>query len=80
VILALAVRFGAFRRPGLATGLFVGGYGMARITAELFRQPDPQLGFLFGGATMGMLLSAPLVLLGGCMIFFALRRRAGGAA
>lgn len=64
LVLAIAVQLGAFRRPGLATGLFSAGYGLARITAEFFREPDPQLGFLFGGATMGMLLSVPLVLLG----------------
>jgi phosphatidylglycerol---prolipoprotein diacylglyceryl transferase len=30
----------------------------------LFREPDPQLGFLIGGATMGMLLSLPLIAAG----------------
>ena len=34
---------------------------MARIICEFFREPDPQLGFLFGDATMGMLLSLPLI-------------------
>ena len=50
--------------PGLTTGIFALGYGMARIICEFFREPDPQLGFLFGGATMGMLLSVPLILAG----------------
>ena len=49
-------------RHGLLAGMFLAGYGMARIIGELFRQPDPQLGFLFGGATMGQLLSVPMVL------------------
>ena len=75
LILALAVRAGAFRRPGLTSGLFVGLYGAARIFCEFFREPDPQLGFLFGGATMGMLLSAPLVVLGGVLIVLSLRRK-----
>ncbi len=74
LILAFAVRRGAFRHPGLTTGMFIGLYGVARIFCEFFRQPDPQLGFLFGGATMGMLLSAPLVLVGGLLIFVSLRR------
>ncbi len=74
LILAFAVRRGAFRQPGLTTGLFVGLYGVARIFCEFYREPDPQLGFLFGGATMGMLLSAPLVVLGGVLIFVSLRR------
>jgi phosphatidylglycerol:prolipoprotein diacylglycerol transferase len=87
LILAVAVRRGAFRRPGLTTGLFVALYGVARIFCEFFREPDPQLGFLFGGATMGMLLSAPLVLIGGVLIVYSLRRKmpaqknlAGGGA
>ncbi|MCI4678884.1 prolipoprotein diacylglyceryl transferase [Rhodoblastus acidophilus] len=74
IILALAVRAGAFRRPGLTSGLFIGLYGLARIFCEFFREPDPQLGFLFGGATMGMILSVPLVLLGALMVFYSLRR------
>lgn len=64
-VLIVAVRLGALRRPGLALGLFGIGYGLARIVGELFRQPDPQLGFLFGDVlTMGMLLSLPMVVLG----------------
>jgi phosphatidylglycerol:prolipoprotein diacylglycerol transferase len=75
LILFIAVRAGAFRRPGLTVGLFLGLYGLARIFCEFFREPDPQLGFLFGGATMGMFLSMPLVLIGAALIAFALRRR-----
>jgi len=47
-------------------------YGMARFTAEFFRQPDPQLGFvLWGWVTMGQILSAAmwLVALGGYLWF-----------
>jgi len=60
----LIVRAGGFKRPGLVAGAFGIGYGLARIVCEFFREPDPQLGFLFGGATMGMLLSLPLIALG----------------
>ena len=73
-LLQLAVRFGALKRPGLVTGLFGIGYGLARITCEFFREPDPQLGFLSGGATMGMLLSLPLVLAGAGILLHARRR------
>ncbi len=75
LILFFAVRSGAFRKPGLTSGLFLGLYGLARIFCEFFREPDPQLGFLFGGATMGMLLSAPLALFGGILILHSLRRK-----
>lgn len=73
-ILWLAIRSGALRRPGLVTGLFGVGYGLARIVCEFFREPDPQLGFLFGDATMGMLLSLPLILIGILLVVVALRK------
>jgi phosphatidylglycerol:prolipoprotein diacylglycerol transferase len=57
-------RTGARMRPGELTGVFCVGYGVARVIGELFRQPDPQLGFLFAGITMGQLLSVPLILIG----------------
>ena len=79
-ILYLAARMGALKRPGLATGIFGAGYGIARIACEFFREPDPQLGFLFGGATMGMLLSIPLILVGIWLIWLASRRSLREAA
>lgn len=75
LLLMLAVRLGALKRPGLVTGLFALGYGIARIICEFFREPDPQLGFLFGGATMGMLLSVPLILAGLVLLYYATRGR-----
>jgi phosphatidylglycerol:prolipoprotein diacylglycerol transferase len=52
-------------RPGFVAGLFVTGYGLSRIFAEYFREPDAQLGYLAGGwLTMGMVLSLPMVLAG----------------
>jgi phosphatidylglycerol---prolipoprotein diacylglyceryl transferase len=51
--------------PGFVCGAFATGYGLARIFVEFFREPDPQLGYLLGGwLTMGMVLSAPMVLAG----------------
>ncbi len=76
LVLFVAVRLGALRRPGLVTGIFAVGYGAARIASEFFREPDPQLGFLFGGATMGMLLSLPMIAVGGLFIGHALRAKA----
>ena len=63
-VLWLLMRAGALRRPGFVIGAFALGYGIARIVCEFFREPDPQLGFLWGGLTMGMLLSVPLMLAG----------------
>ena len=80
VALAILVRAGALKRPGLVIGAFALGYGIARSFAEFFREPDPQLGFLWGGLTMGMLLSLPMIVAGLGFIFFALRRAPAPAA
>jgi phosphatidylglycerol:prolipoprotein diacylglycerol transferase len=75
-ILAIAIRCGALKRPGLIIGIFATCYGLARITGEFFREPDPQLGFLWGGLTMGMILSVPMIVAGLTFIGVALRRGA----
>jgi phosphatidylglycerol:prolipoprotein diacylglycerol transferase len=75
-VLAIVIRAGGLRRPGLVVGTFALGYGVARSFAELFREPDPQLGFLWGGLTMGMLLSVPMILAGLAFIRHALGRPA----
>ena len=49
-------------RPWRATARFVG---------EFFRQPDAHLGFLFAGATMGQLLSVPMILVGAWLMLRA---------
>lgn len=73
LVLAWAVRRFGFRRPGLLGGIFVLGYALARIGCEFFREPDPQLGFLFAGATMGQLLSVPMAIVGLAAIAVAAR-------
>jgi phosphatidylglycerol---prolipoprotein diacylglyceryl transferase len=77
-VLALLIRAGALRRPGLILGAFSLGYGIARSFCEFFREPDAQLGFLWGGMTMGMLLSVPLMIAGIVLIWSAKRRPAIG--
>jgi phosphatidylglycerol:prolipoprotein diacylglycerol transferase len=74
LVLAFIVRAGALKRPGAVIGTFALGYGIARIVGEFFREPDPQLGFLWSGLTMGMLLSVPLMLAGIAFLAVALRR------
>jgi phosphatidylglycerol:prolipoprotein diacylglycerol transferase len=49
---------------GARVALFLAGYAVARIFCEQFRQPDAQLGFLFGPVTMGMLLSSLMLIAG----------------
>jgi phosphatidylglycerol:prolipoprotein diacylglycerol transferase len=56
-------------------GAFALGYSIARTISEHFREPDAQLGFLWGSVTMGTLLSVPLMLAGLALIAAALRRQ-----
>jgi phosphatidylglycerol:prolipoprotein diacylglycerol transferase len=74
VVLTLMIRRGALQRPGLIIGTFAIVYGLARIFSEFFREPDPQLGFLWGGLTMGMLLSLPMIAAGIAFVLWAVRR------
>jgi phosphatidylglycerol:prolipoprotein diacylglycerol transferase len=75
IVLGLMVRAGALTRPGLILGAFAANYAVMRSFCEFFREPDPQLGFLWGGMTMGMLLCIPLFIAGVLLIAFALRRQ-----
>jgi phosphatidylglycerol:prolipoprotein diacylglycerol transferase len=78
VLLQALVRVPALRaRRGFLVGVFLAGYGMARIIGEFFRQPDAHLGFLFAGATMGQLLSLPMLAVG---LWLIVRSRRAAAA
>lgn len=59
---------------GRLSGLFLALYGCFRILIENFREPDPQLGFLFSFLTMGQLLSLPLILFGIFLVFSASKK------
>ena len=78
-ILTVMIRAGALKRPGLVTGAFAIGYAVLRSFCELFREPDAQLGFLWHGATMGMVLSVPLLIAGIGFVAYALRRQPIGS-
>lgn len=86
LLLIWLVRRGALRRPGLVTGVFLAGYGLARTLVEAFRQADAQfitpdnpwghiVRFGDAGLTMGQLLSLPLILLGLAVLAVALVRK-----
>ncbi|MBW6398045.1 prolipoprotein diacylglyceryl transferase [Roseomonas sp. HJA6] len=76
ILMLLANSEGLRARRGFLSGAFLAGYGVARIIGEFFRQPDAHLGFLFAGATMGQLLSLPMVLVGGWLMAQAKTRNA----
>jgi phosphatidylglycerol---prolipoprotein diacylglyceryl transferase len=79
VILALLIRAGALKRRGTITGVFAIGYGLARIGCEFFREPDEQLGFIWGSLTMGMLLTLPVILIGIGILVASRRNDPAGA-
>lgn len=62
------------RSRGTFLGLFLLLYGCFRFLIEFVRQPDAQLGYLFGGwVTMGQLLSLPLIIVGVCLLIWTAR-------
>ena len=63
---------GALQHPGRASGIFALVYGLSRIFAECFREPDAFLGYFGGFLTMGMILSLPLCAVG---VWLLLRSR-----
>jgi len=75
IMLVLGARARVRARFGCLTGLFLIGYAIARAIGEMFRQPDPFLGFLFAGATMGQLLSIPMFLAGIGLVLWSGRAR-----
>lgn len=61
---------------GAVSGLFAIGYGVFRCTAEFFRMPDVQIGYLaFNWLTEGQLLSLPLILIGIILMVWAYKHK-----
>lgn len=71
----------AYRRtnpfPGALFSVFLVAYACFRFVAEYFREPDPQIGLLFGGFSLGQWLSIAMFFVG--VTFYGwLRSRNGG--
>ncbi len=75
MILLVAARLGALRYPGRIAGAFGVLYALARTFSEFFRDPDPKLEDLGHGLTMGMVLSAPMIVIGVALMIYSARRR-----
>lgn len=56
---------------GAISGMFLLFYGLFRFLVEFVRQPDSQLGLYFNEISMGQILSTPMILAGGLMIWVA---------
>lgn len=61
-------------RTGFLSGVFLAGYGISRYFIEFVREPDSQLGLIGGMASMGQILSLPMVLLGAALIYSSSRK------
>jgi len=63
-------------KPGLLVGVFTLGMGIARFTAEFYREPDAQLAEFAArtGLSMGQWLTVPLMVVGLFFLIRALRR------
>ncbi len=59
---------GALRREGLASGVFLFGYGWARGLCELFREPDSTWFYQSPYLTGGMLYCIPMIVVGAWLI------------
>ena len=64
------------RPRGTFLGTFLFMYGCFRFLIEFVREPDVQIGYLWGGwLTMGQVLSIPLVLIGAGILVFACTKK-----
>jgi len=78
IVLFLVLRWAThgaklLNRRGVVLGMFLTGYGLIRIGLENVREPDSYMPHFPLGLTMGMMLSAPMVLIGLFLIWRGLR-------
>lgn len=52
------------RKIGSISGFFLISYGIIRIIAEFFREPDIQIGLIINTFTLGQILSVPMIIIG----------------
>jgi phosphatidylglycerol:prolipoprotein diacylglycerol transferase len=58
---------------GAMLSFYLIGYGLVRFFIEYFRQPDPQLGFVFLSFSMGQLLCSAMIVFGVLLYLFLSR-------
>ncbi len=59
---------------GAISGMFLLFYGLFRFLVEFVRQPDSQLGLYFNEISMGQILSTPMIVAGGLMVWAAYKQ------
>ncbi len=58
------------KKTGYLTAFFLLFYGLIRFFLEFFREPDPQLGFVFYFFTMGQLLCLAMIVFSAIIFFY----------
>ncbi len=58
---------------GTCSYLFLVLYGIFRIFSEIFREPDPQIGYIFNFISLGMILSFFMILIG-FIIYYSIKK------
>tara|TARA_B100001564_G_scaffold264913_1_gene226477 strand:- start:348 stop:1133 length:786 start_codon:yes stop_codon:yes gene_type:complete len=72
IVLFIIMNLILFRKnykTGTCSYMFLIVYGIFRIFSEFFREPDSQIGFIFGYVSMGMLLSLFMIFAGSIIYF-----------
>tara|TARA_B100000965_G_scaffold152823_1_gene127068 strand:- start:133 stop:522 length:390 start_codon:yes stop_codon:yes gene_type:complete len=67
IVLFIIMNLILFRKnykTGTCSYIFLIIYGIFRIFSEFFREPDPQVGFIFSSLSMGMILSLFMIFAG----------------
>lgn len=76
IILNLLWKKGFVRNHhGIISAVFLIIYTLSRLCMEFFREPDEQIGFIFGQVTLGQLLSIPFLLIGGYVLIKSLKKQ-----
>ncbi len=72
LILFLLMNYVLFRKKykvGNCSSLFLIFYGILRTFSEFFREPDLQIGYIYGFVSMGMMLSTLMIFIGTILYF-----------
>lgn len=76
IILYIMRKFKSIKnRSGIIAFSFIGLYGIARTSMEVFREPDAHIGFLKYGFTMGQILTIPMLLISITSIIYLMKKQ-----
>ncbi len=73
IINFFSLRKNMIRQEGYVSGIFLIFYSIFRLFAEIFREPDNHIGYLFNYFSMGMILSF-FTLVSGLLIIFYIKK------